>query len=46
VVAAKRTLLFCVQIAGVKLRFEPGPGGRLVEILPGGEILEIGRITA
>jgi len=28
------------------LRFEPGPDGRLIEILPGGEIFEIGRITS
>jgi uncharacterized protein YndB with AHSA1/START domain len=28
-----------------QLKFEPGPGGRLVEILPDGEIFEIGRIT-
>ena len=30
----------------VQLRFEPGLNGRLIEILPGGEFFEIGRITA
>jgi uncharacterized protein YndB with AHSA1/START domain len=29
-----------------QLKFEPGLGGRLVEILPDGNIFEIGRITA
>jgi uncharacterized protein YndB with AHSA1/START domain len=29
-----------------QLKFEPGLGGRLIEILPDGEIFEIGRITA
>lgn len=29
-----------------RLRFEPGPNGRLIEILPDGEVFEIGRITA
>ena len=28
-----------------ELRFEPGPNGRLIEILADGEIFEIGRIT-
>jgi uncharacterized protein YndB with AHSA1/START domain len=27
-----------------KLAFEPGPGGRLVETLPDGEVFEIGRV--
>jgi uncharacterized protein YndB with AHSA1/START domain len=29
-----------------RLKFEPGPNGRLIEILPDGETFEIGRITA
>lgn len=29
-----------------QLKFEPGLGGRLMEILPDGDIFEIGRITA
>jgi uncharacterized protein YndB with AHSA1/START domain len=29
-----------------QLKFEPGPGGRLIEILPDGDIFEIGHITA
>jgi uncharacterized protein YndB with AHSA1/START domain len=29
-----------------RLRFEPGPGGRLVELLADGEVFEIGRIVA
>jgi uncharacterized protein YndB with AHSA1/START domain len=29
-----------------KLKFEPGADGRLIEVLPDGEIFEIGRITA
>ncbi len=29
-----------------QLKFEPGPSGRLIEILPDGEIFEIGHITA
>jgi Activator of Hsp90 ATPase homolog 1-like protein len=29
-----------------QLRFEPGPKGRLIEILPGGEIFEISRINS
>ncbi|MBV8773091.1 MAG: ATPase, partial [Deltaproteobacteria bacterium] len=29
-----------------QLKFEPGLGGRLIEILPDGDIFEIGRITA
>ncbi|MEQ9638688.1 MAG: SRPBCC domain-containing protein [Alphaproteobacteria bacterium] len=28
------------------LRFEPGPDGRLVEAYPGGQVYEIGRVTA
>lgn len=30
---------------GGRLRFEPGPGGRLVAALPDGEEFEVGRIT-
>ena len=29
-----------------QLKFEPGLGGRLIEILPDGDVFEIGRITA
>jgi uncharacterized protein YndB with AHSA1/START domain len=36
---------FTARSPGV-LAFEPGPGGRLVETYPSGEVFEIGRITA
>jgi uncharacterized protein YndB with AHSA1/START domain len=29
-----------------QLKFEPGPGGRLIEVLPDGDVFEVGRITA
>jgi uncharacterized protein YndB with AHSA1/START domain len=29
-----------------QLQFEPGLGGRLIEVLPDGEVFEIGRITS
>src|SRR5437870_7241127 len=29
-----------------QLRFEPGLGGRLIEVLPDGGVFEIGRITS